>query len=131
MEPIEFWEEQHHRYAKKDWIDKPTLFAESVIKYFPKNGKVLDLGAGHGQDSRYFASFGYSVLCTDYSNAAHDYAKKKDRAKILEFQKLDLSDGKLPYKDNEFDVVYAHLSLHYFLFVFFSIYQIRKFILVF
>ena len=45
------WSELHNNYKKRDWINKPSIFAEQAIKYFPSSGKVLELGAGLGQDS--------------------------------------------------------------------------------
>ena len=60
-----YWEELHKRYDGLDWTEKPSIFAEEVVQYFPKNGVLLDLGAGQGQDSVYFAQAGFSVFSTD------------------------------------------------------------------
>lgn len=111
-----YWEGKHKKYNLADWIEKPSLFAEFAVKYFPKQGKVLDLGAGQGQDSRYFSSLGYEVISTDLSDWALEVSKKhaRDHKLDIDFQKLDLSKGLLPYDDESFDVVYASLSLHYF-----------------
>lgn len=114
MKPINFWEQQHHGYAKKDWIDKPSIFAQQAIKYFPKQGKILELGCGHGQDSRFFASNGYEVLATDFSKTGLDYAKNKTKDLKIKYQTLDMSKGVLAFNGMSFDVVYSHLSLHYF-----------------
>ena len=110
------WSGLHKIYETKDWIDKPSLFAEDAISYFPPNGTVLDLGAGQGQDSRFFAEHGYTVISTDIE----DLALEKSRAKLpanlassMTLQKVDLREA-LPFEDNYFDAVYAHLSLHYF-----------------
>jgi len=110
------WSDLHQNYSKEDWIDKQNIFAEEVLEYFPQTGYVLCLGDGQGQDGRFFASQGYQVLSTDISDTALDINKSKtDEAKIenIEIQKVDLEDP-LPYPDASFDVVYAHLSLHYF-----------------
>lgn len=112
----EVWAQLHKNYDSRDWIDKPSLFAETAIEYFPKAGKVLDLGAGQGQDSRFFAEHGYGVVSTDVS----EDALERNRAKLPEelaakvtVQQVDLRE-QLPFDDESFDVVYAHLSLHYF-----------------
>lgn len=42
------WEKLHSSYVGTDWIDKPSIFAKEAIKHFPKNGKILELGAGQG-----------------------------------------------------------------------------------
>lgn len=109
------WAELHKRYKEQDWIDKPSIFAQQAIQYFPKNGRILELGAGQAQDACYFSSLGYDVLATDIEESALGLAEKKakENAVQIDIQKVDLRD-ELPFKDSSFDVVYAHLSLHYF-----------------
>ncbi|HEY1835685.1 MAG TPA: class I SAM-dependent methyltransferase [Candidatus Saccharimonadales bacterium] len=111
------WRDLHQKhYRDADWIDKPSLFAQDAIKYFPKSGRVLDLGAGQGQDSRFFAEHGYDVVSTDIEDSALELSRSKLPTKIkskVTLQKLDLRE-ELPFASESFDVVYAHLSLHYF-----------------
>lgn len=112
----EYWDKVHLRYALQDWIEKPTIFATQVVKYFPQNGKLLDLGAGQGQDSFFFASQGYEVVVADFSKKALDLAKKRAPVELsdkLTFEEVDMSNP-LPYNAESFDVVYSHLGLHYF-----------------
>ena len=40
------WNKLHSHYSNQDWIDKPNIFAEEVIEFFPQKGKVLLLGDG-------------------------------------------------------------------------------------
>lgn len=110
-----FWEKALESYSTKDWIDKPTIFVQQVVQYFPPNGKILELAAGQGQDSRYLAARGYEVVCTDRSEYGLQQAERKAKSEKLDitFKKVDLSQP-LPFKDNEFDIVYSHLGLHYF-----------------
>lgn len=110
------WTDKHKDYAARGWIDKPSLFAETAITYFPKTGKVLELGAGQGQDSRFFAEHGYDVVSTDLEQSALDLSKTKLPANLankVSLRQVDLREP-LPFEDSVFDVVYAHLSLHYF-----------------
>ncbi len=110
------WQNLHDRYKEQDWIDKPSLFAETAMTYFPAKGKVLDLGAGLGQDGRYFASHGYEVVSTDLEETALEQSKSKligELRQKVTFQKVDLRED-LPFDNASFDVVYGHLSLHYF-----------------
>jgi SAM-dependent methyltransferase len=110
-----YWAEKHLKYSKEDWIDKPTIFAKFAINYFPKNGKLLELGAGQGQDSIFFAKNGFDVLCTDFSEKALEIAKQKSKIENLKinFQLIDL-EKHLPFNKESFDIVYSHLALHYF-----------------
>jgi SAM-dependent methyltransferase len=110
------WSNKHDKYEAQDWINKPSLFAETAVTYFPAGGKVLELGAGQGQDSRFFAQNGFSVVSTDLEDAALEKNQAKLPAELkskITIQKLDLRD-ELPFADGTFDVVYAHLSLQYF-----------------
>jgi SAM-dependent methyltransferase len=111
------WAKKHQQqYAGSDWIDKPSLFAQEVIGYFPKAGKVLELGAGQGQDSRFFAEQGYEVVSTDLEQKALDLGKKKLPAALssrVAIQQLDIATT-FPFEDAMFEGVYAHLALHYF-----------------
>jgi len=112
----EIWTELHQSYSKRDWIDKPSLFAETAITYFPKTGTVLDLGAGQGQDSRFFAEHGYMVTSTDLEDEVLELGRakiNKELADKIKLQRVDLRE-ELPFDTASFDVVYAYLSLHYF-----------------
>lgn len=117
MSTDQAWKDLHEHYAKTaDWIDKPSLFAQDAIKYFPKSGKVLELGAGQGQDTRFFAERGYDVVSTDIEESALERSRSKLPEKLqpnVSVKKLDLRDD-FPFDSSSFDVVYAHLSLHYF-----------------
>ena len=92
------------------------MFAETAIAYFPPQGKVLDLGAGLGQDSRFFAEHGYEVVSTDLKGTTLQERLAtfpEDVRQHITVQQVDLRET-LPFMDTSFDVVYAHLSLHYF-----------------
>jgi SAM-dependent methyltransferase len=112
----EFWNQQHDAYAQTDWITKPSRFAQWAIEFFPQAGTILELGAGHGFDSIFFASKGYQVISTDFSENARVYIKKhlghQDKSNIV-IENLDLSKP-FRYKEGSFDIVYSHLSIHYF-----------------
>lgn len=108
------WEDLHKVYEGKDWLNKPSIFAEEVASYLPEKGTLLELGAGQGQDSIYFAQLGYNVTSTDIEHTALDKAKKKTPDDLnITFEPLDLS-AVFPYPEASYDIVYAHLSLHYF-----------------
>ncbi len=110
------WAALHDKYKGENWLYKPSIFAETVVPHFPKTGSILELGAGQGQDSRYFAELGYQVTSTDIEQSALDIASSRTDKTITEtisYQPLDLRQP-FPFPSSSFDVVYAHLSLHYF-----------------
>lgn len=105
-----YWDQKHDKYAEQDWIVKPTIFATQVINFFPKGAKILELGCGQGQDTKYFTDNGFSVVACDFSNHALDLARSRVNA---EFKQIDLGQT-LDFPAESFDVVYSHLALHYF-----------------
>lgn len=115
MDPKDYWKEKHHKYSSQDWVIKPTIFAQFAIAHFPTEGKLLELGAGQGQDSRFFAKNNYDVISTDFSENALEIAKQKakDENLSIEFKQVDLSEP-IPFSSGSFDIVYSHLAVHYF-----------------
>lgn len=111
----DYWERAHKIYSKKSWINDTTIFARFAQGYFPKKGNLLDLGAGQGQDSRYFSKIGYNVISTDICDEALKLSSENAKKEYLDvkFTQLDIAE-KLPFVDNSFDIVYSHLALHYF-----------------
>lgn len=109
------WVNVHKNYSKQDWIHKPSIFAEQAVEYFPKKGNMLEIGAGHGQDGLFFASQGFNVISTDLEVAsleANVAQADQEVKKRITARKLDL---RTPFNlDQKFDIIYAHLSLHYF-----------------
>jgi SAM-dependent methyltransferase len=101
-----YWLGKLAKYKTENWSQRPSIFAQEAIKYFPKNGKLLELGAGLGQDGRFFAQNNFKVTSTDLTTQIASLPG-------IETQVVDMSK-QLPFQKSSFDVVYAHLSLHYF-----------------
>jgi len=113
---LAWWNKKHKKYATESWVDKTSIFAEWAAEYFPGEGKILELGAGHGQDSRFFAGKGYEVTSTDFSGSALEYNLSKTPESLknrITVNSVDISKP-LPFGNDFFDVVYCNLSLHYF-----------------
>src|SRR6266568_4648928 len=111
----EFWEKDHKIYAEKGWVNDTTIFSQFAVEYFPEQGKLLDLGAGQGQDSRYFAKLGYEVTSTDISEFALNLSSEKAKKEGLNIKYLEMDTAeRFPFEDDSFDIVYSHLALHYF-----------------
>ena len=105
-DPAKYWSGKVAKYGQQAWASKPSLFAEECIKYFPKKGRLLELGAGYGNDGLWFAEQGYDVTQSDIEDFRSDKSKK------LPFISSDLNKPLDITK--KFDVIYSHLSLHYF-----------------
>jgi ubiquinone/menaquinone biosynthesis C-methylase UbiE len=113
MEPLDYWQIKHQKYATTKWINKPTIFAKQIIKILPKNTKLIDLGAGQGQDSRFFADNNFQVTSTDLTTKALEISKSKHLDQNIEYKVVDLSQ-ELPFKNSSYDIVYSHLALQFF-----------------
>lgn len=109
-----FWNKKHNQGKVDHYTDHPSSFAVEVNKLLKPNSKILDIGCGVANDSIYFAKNGHLVLASDISEVAINKNKKRfGESANLTFSIIDIAEP-LNIKDNEFDMVYARLSLHYF-----------------
>lgn len=76
-----------------------------IEKYLTPGAKILDIGAGTGQYSLYFAKKGYSVSALELADANiavfRTKIDKEDPIQLIQGNALDLSH----YKDHSFDIV--------------------------
>jgi SAM-dependent methyltransferase/phosphohistidine swiveling domain-containing protein len=112
--PLNFWEKKHGTYATKGFVKRPNLFAEEIAGFITPEARVLELGCGQGADSLFFAGRGATVTACDFSRFALDQFAGDAAAAGVRQIELNLSEVPYPFGEDEFDVVYAHLSLHYF-----------------
>lgn len=105
----DIWKQKHAEYASKEWAGQPSIFAEQIAQYLPAHPLILELGAGLGNDAKYFSELGATVVATDTELEATRAVEGKN-------VKVEYCDMIVPlaYGDGTFDVVYAHLALHYF-----------------
>lgn len=110
-------EQDYWKTKWKDRILKPrNNFANRCfLKINKKHKSLLDIGCGDGKDSLFFAKKGLNVTSIDFSESGikklSEITKEKKLKNIKAIQK-DIT--KLNFKNNSFDIIYAHLSLHYF-----------------
>jgi SAM-dependent methyltransferase len=109
----EIWEGIH----EKEWWTRPAppeAFAIEVEGLLGSASRILELGCGDARDAAFFAGRGHEVIATDFT----DVALEKNRrhytgTPCLAFLHQDISQP-LCFGAEEFDLVYARLSLHYF-----------------
>ena len=65
-------------YTKQYSYDEQLSFTslKKFVSFLPTNAKVLDVGCGGGQDSKFLADNGYSLLGIDFSQEMIKLAKK-------------------------------------------------------
>ncbi|MBD9105305.1 class I SAM-dependent methyltransferase [bacterium] len=102
-----YWE----KHIKEDDLDNiEDNWILDYMKYLPKTGNLLDLGCGVGQYSIYFYNLGYNVSSCDISSKALEILNEKNKNIKMKIQDMNKP---LDYKDNEFDIVFANLSIHF------------------
>jgi len=95
--------------------EEPSNFALLCLNHMKANNvqRILELGAGHGRDSVFFASNGIEVEALDYSTVAIELLYKMAKEKGLPIRpRLFDVKGPLPFEDNYFDAVYSHMLLN-------------------
>ncbi len=93
--------------------EEPSNFALLCFNHMKADNvkKVLELGAGHGRDTTFFASNAIEVQALDYSVVAIDILNKiaKEKGLPIQSQFIDVGSMPLPFPDGYFDAVYSHM----------------------
>jgi SAM-dependent methyltransferase len=92
--------------------DEPSNFALLCFNHVKANNakKILELGAGHGRDTIFFAPNGIEVDALDYSSVVIDILSKiaKEKRLPIKSQIFDVKNP-LPFADGYFDAVCSHM----------------------
>lgn len=101
-------------YAHDHRLARSSDFVRTVAPLLPDRSNVLELGCGQGDDARYLAKFGHRVTACDFVEAVIDRNRERFRDSAGLTFRVMRTDMPFPDADDTFDVVYAHLTLHYF-----------------
>jgi len=113
--------DQQSQYWEKNFLSKPEMFglepskaAINTLKIFKKENikKIVELGAGLGRDTIFFAKNSIHVLALDYSSAAIKIINKKiSENKLSKFISTKIFDvrKKLPFEDNSVEACFSHM----------------------
>ncbi|MDB5185646.1 MAG: putative methyltransferase sLL0829 [Candidatus Saccharibacteria bacterium] len=110
---LAMWDRKHGLGEHAVYREGPLPFAERVEPLFPRTAEVLELGCGVGGDAYFFATKGHHITATDYSGVVIKQNHELRQHPTLKYSVLDLTEV-LPCETESVDVVYAHLSLHYY-----------------
>ncbi len=78
---------------------------------------ILEIGCGSGADALFFARRGHRVTAIDFSRSAVEetaWAARRRGLVAVTTHQLDYARPPLPFPAESFDLIYSHLSLHYF-----------------
>ena len=113
--------DQQSQYWEKKFLNKPEMFGlkpssaavKTLTNFKDKNiKKIVELGAGLGRDTIFFAKNSIHVTALDYSSTAIKIIYKKAlenklsnsiSAKIFDIRK------KLPFEDNSVEACFSHM----------------------
>jgi ubiquinone/menaquinone biosynthesis C-methylase UbiE len=108
------WEREHS--AQKGFTTMHTLKPSQAVPSFtdflvqsgfvPASSVILDIGCGKGRNSMYFASRGFHVIGTDFSEKALQDAKQRSVGynDLIQYEVADLSK-EWPFGNNYFDAL--------------------------
>ena len=112
---------QQSEHWESNFSSKPEMFglepsysAKKALEVFKKNKikKILELGAGLGRDTIFFAQNGIYVHAIDYSLSAINIIKKRSKEsnleKFIKVQNYDIRQ-KLNFDNQSFQACYSHM----------------------
>ena len=90
---------------------EPSIAAVKSLKFF-KGKNIVELGAGLGRDTIFFAQNSVYVEALDYSKKAIETIEKKSKeSNLTNFIKTKILDirKKLPYQNDTMDACFSHM----------------------
>ena len=107
-EPQTIWD---RRYVSNKVSSKYDNWLEPWHSLFVPSSVVLDLGCGRGYDTQYLISKGCQVIALDFSKTVLRMVRQNvEQASLVQ---VDIRQG-LPFLVEQFHIIIANLSLHYF-----------------
>jgi len=113
--------DQQSQHWEINFSNKPEMFglsqslsAEKALKLFnqEKINTIVELGAGLGRDSIFFAKNSINTTALDYSasaiNVINEKINKNNLSKYLSTKIFDVRK-KLPFEDNSIQACYSHM----------------------
>lgn len=94
-------------YESKNAENLDVVNLQRFVKKVPTNGRILDLGCGHGRDSRWFADQGFDVTMFDLSSDMLAIAQRKVPEAIV--VQGDMTE--MQFRPESFDGVWASASI--------------------
>ena len=113
--------DQQSQHWEKSFSNKPEMFglgpsisAKKALNFFKekKVNNIIELGAGLGRDSIFFAKNNIKIQALDYSSSGIEIInhkiKKDNLSNYISTKLFDVRE-KLPFKDNSVDACYSHM----------------------
>ena len=113
--------DQQSQHWEASFLSKPEMFglepsiaAAKALKLFQEQNieNIVELGAGLGRDTLFFAKNSIHVEALDYSKTSIEIiTSKSKKLKLTDFIKTKIFDirKKLPFEDNSIDGCFSHM----------------------
>ena len=112
---------QQSQHWERNFSSKPEMFglepslpAKKSFELFKENkiSKIIELGAGLGRDTIFFAKNSIHVTAVDYSSSGlkviNDKAQKQSLSNLISTKLFDVRK-KLPFEDNSIEACFSHM----------------------
>ena len=112
---------QQSQHWEKNFSNKPEMFglepslsAKKALKLFQekKIDKIIEIGAGLGRDTIFFAKNSIHTTALDYSSsgikAINQKTNKENLSNYISTKLFDVRE-KLPFEDNSIEACYSHM----------------------
>ena len=113
--------DQQSQHWEKNFSNKPEMFglepsisAKKALNFLKekKINNIVELGAGLGRDTIFFAKNNIKIQALDYSSSGikiiNHKIKKNNLSNYISTKLFDVRE-KLPFKDNSIDACYSHM----------------------
>ena len=113
--------DQQSQHWEKNFSNKPEMFgleqslsAKKALKFFKKKkvDKIIEIGAGLGRDTVFFAKNLIHTTALDYSASGikviNQKAKQDNLSNYISTKLFDVRE-KLPFEDNSIEACYSHM----------------------
>ena len=113
--------DQQSQYWEDSFSSNPEMFgltqslsAEKAIKLFQekKIDKIVEIGAGLGRDTIFFAKNSINTIALNYSSSGikliNEKTKKYNLSNYISTKQFDIRE-KLPFEDNSIEACYSHM----------------------
>ncbi len=112
---------QQSQHWEKNFSSKPEMFglepslpAKKSLELFKESkiSKIVELGAGLGRDTIFFAKNSIHVTAVDYSSSGlkviNDKTQKQNLSNLISTKNFDVRK-KLPFEDNSIEACFSHM----------------------
>jgi len=106
--------DQLYRKFTNVWGYEPSSLAKKAAKELTDRAVILDVGAGEGRDSIFFANLGHEVVAVESSVSATETMKRRIGEREDLKIKIIVDDiVGMRLKPDEYDLIFANMSLQF------------------